>query len=160
MLLNDWWRVAGLATLVAMLSHPPATLAASATQEAVFISEQQLTTEPKHVRLAYRPEKPTSLLDVPGTFWTVQLIAVSTQEALEAYARAHHLGGMSAARIGHRGQLRYALLLGVYETQEIAREATSGLPAPLNELGVWVRSLGSLQQAILEGNELANGSDL
>ena len=91
---------------------------------------------------------------------TPMIIAVSTKEALEGYARAHHLGGMSAARIAHRGELRYALLLGVYETQKIAVEATTDLPAPLNELGVWVRSLGSLQQAIIEGNDLAGGADL
>lgn len=130
-----------------------------AAERELFISEQQLTTEPKHVRLAYRPERPTPLLDVPGTFWTVQLVAVSTKEALEAYARAHQLRGMSAARIAHKGELYYALLLGVYESREIATEATTDLPAPLDDLGVWVRSLGSLQEAILEGNSLAGSAD-
>ena len=129
----------------------------AAAQSPLYISEQQLTTEPKHVRLAYRPDRPTSLLDVPGTFWTVQLVAVSTKQALESYARAHRLDGMSAARIAHDGKLYYALLLGVYETQELAKEASADLPAPLNELGVWIRSLGSLQQAIVDGNKLAGG---
>jgi len=130
-----------------------------ADEPPIFISQQQLTTVPKHVRLAYRPERPTSLLDLPGTFWVVQLVAVSSKEALENYARAHRLGGMSAARVAHNGELRYALLLGVYETKEIAEEATRDLPAPLDQLGVWVRSLGSLQKAIIGGDKLAGGAD-
>ncbi|MDH3641017.1 MAG: SPOR domain-containing protein [Gammaproteobacteria bacterium] len=151
-------RLIGPAVLVAIALSMPAGLPL-ASEPQLFISEQQLTTEPKHVRLAYRPERPTSLLDVPGTFWTVQLVAVSTKEALEAYARAHQLQGMSAARIAHNGELYYALLLGVYETREIASQATTDLPAPLDDLGVWIRSLGSLQQAIVEGNVLAGGAD-
>ena len=151
----------GFAMMVLTAGIPSLVLAqaASVQQEPLFISEQQLTSEPKHMRLAYRPERPTALLDVPGTFWTVQLVAVSTKEALENYARAHHLRGMSAAPIAHNGELFYALLLGVYETQDIAVEATTDLPAPLDELGVWVRSLGSLQQAIVDGNDLAGSAD-
>ncbi len=158
MITRGWRRtLAGLATLVVATSYVSNTSAAPEAN--VFMSEQQPATQPNHVRLAYRPARPTRLLDVPGTFWTVQLIVVSTKEALESYARAHQLGGMSAARIAHNGELFYALLLGVYETQEIAEQATRDLPAPLDELGVWIRSLASLQRAIIEANNLAGEAE-
>jgi septal ring-binding cell division protein DamX len=151
------WRH-GLLLLSGILTGICSVPTVAAADDPVFIADQQLTVEPKYARLAYRPAQSTRLLDVPDTFWTVQLIALSSKQALETYARRQRLGRMSAARIARNGQLYYALLLGVYETEEIAREATVDLPEPLNQLALWVRPLVSLQRAILEGNRLAADS--
>jgi septal ring-binding cell division protein DamX len=108
---------------------------------------------PKYVRLAYKPEKAVSLIDLPAEFWAVQLIALSSKEALEAFATANDIRGMSAARIGAGGELFYILLLGVYETRDLATEASTDLPPPLDN--PWIRSLGSLQKGMLEADRIA-----
>ncbi len=134
---------------------------ASATEQG---SEQDLSLPveaslPIHLRLAYRPDKPISLLDLPKEFMAVQLLAVSSKEALQDYARTHGLQGMSAARVAAQaGQLRYVLLLGIYENRELAQRAIKDLPPPLNVLDVWIRPMGSLQQAIIAGDDLARTS--
>ncbi len=110
---------------------------------------------PTHIRLAYRPSKPVSLLDLPKDLVAVQLLAVSSKRALEDYAKTHKLRGVSAARVAEGGKLRYVLLLGIYENRDLALEATNDMPPPLNELNVWIRPLASLQEAIVGGDELA-----
>lgn len=107
---------------------------------------------PLHQRLAYRPEKPISLMEVPETFWAVQLVAVSSKEALERFARENNLQGMSAARIAVQDTLYYILLLGIYETRANAEQAITDLPDMFQES--WIRSVGSLQRAIAAGDEL------
>ncbi len=110
---------------------------------------------PTYIRLAYRPSKPVSLLDLPENLVAVQLLAVSTKLALVDYARTHELQGVSAARVADGEELRYVLLLGIYENRDLAQEAIDGMPPPLNELKAWIRPLASLQKAIVGGDELA-----
>ncbi len=113
---------------------------------------------PQHVQLAYVPERNTSLLELPARYWTVQVLALSSKEALEAYARRHQLQGMTAARIAQDGKLFYILLLGVYETRERAARAIENVPPPFDNLSLWLRPLGSLQAAMAAANSLS-GSD-
>ncbi len=113
---------------------------------------------PRYAQLAYQPEGPVDLLDLPAEFYAVQLVAVSSKEALEQYAEDHGLRGMAAARVATDDRLFYILLLGVYETRDLAEEAIADVPPPLDELDFWIRSMGSLQQAILAGDALA-GTD-
>jgi septal ring-binding cell division protein DamX len=110
---------------------------------------------PKYIRLAYRPEQATSLIDLPAEFWAVQLIALSNKQALESYARKQGLRGLSAAKINKKGALFYVLLLGIYETKAIAQEAISDLGPAFDK--PWIRSLGSLQSAMLDAEQLTEG---
>ena len=103
---------------------------------------------PRHTALAYRPEKAVSLLDLPDDFWAVQLIALSSREALEEYARSKGVRGMSAAQIAVNDELFYILLLGIYETRENAELATQDLPEHFSN--PWIRSVGSLKRAMLK----------
>ena len=103
---------------------------------------------PKHVRLSYQPGRPVALLDLPPQYWVVQLVSVSDKETLERYAVKHRLRGMSAARIWSKEQFFYVLILGIYETQANAKEASEDLPPPFDEFPPWIRSVGSLQKAI------------
>jgi septal ring-binding cell division protein DamX len=107
---------------------------------------------PKYLRLAYRPREAVAIIDLPEDFWTVQLIALGSAEALEAYAQKEGLRGMSAAKISANGKLYYVLLLGVYETKANAVEAAEDLGPPFEN--PWVRSLGSLQKAMLAADRL------
>ncbi len=113
---------------------------------------------PKHVRLSYQPRQPVALLDLPQDFWVVQLVSVSSKETLEKYAIDHKLRGMSAARIWSKGQFFYVLILGIYETYDNASEASKDLPPPFDEFPPWIRSVGSLQKAMLEADNQAQGS--
>ena len=128
------------------------TSASEPARDGVSSSDSSL---PTYIRLAYRPSKPVSLLDLPGDLLAVQLIAVSSKRALEDYARSHGLKGLSAARIAQGGKLRYVLILGLYENRDHARTAIDAMPPPLNELSAWIRPLSSLQVAIVGGDELA-----
>ncbi len=109
---------------------------------------------PLHVALAYRPGQAQRLIDLPGEFWAVQLAAFGSPEQLSEYAARHELRGMSAARIARNSQLFYVLLLGVYETRENAERASATVPDALN-IDPWIRSLGSLQQAMRAGETIA-----
>ncbi len=113
---------------------------------------------PKHVRLSYKPDNPVAILDLPATYWVVQLVSVSEKESLEQYAQQHGLDGMSAARVWAKEQFFYVLILGVYETYEIAKEASRDLPAPFDMHSPWIRSVGSLQKAMMAADEIAGDS--
>ena len=104
--------------------------------------------QPRHVRLAYRPDRPVSLLDLPADYWVAQLVALSSPEDLEQYALQHGMQGMSAARVMSGDALYYVLLLGIYETREIAQQAITDLPPPFDTHKPWLRTVGSLQRAI------------
>ena len=110
---------------------------------------------PAYVSLAYQPIKSVSMLDLPKDFVAAQVMSVSSRERLEDYVNRYRLVGLSGARVAHGGKLRYVLLLGIYETRELADQATRGLPPPLDELDVWMRSMASLQRAIISADELA-----
>lgn len=110
---------------------------------------------PVYQQLAFQPEEPTSLLDLPGDFWAAQIIALPSEAALEEYAAEHSLSGMSAARIAIKDNLFYVLLLGIYESEEVAEAAIADLPPPFDIDKPWLRPLQTLQQEIIEGNRIA-----
>ena len=107
------------------------------------------------MRLAYQPETPTALVDLPPAFHVVQLIAMKTPAALEAYAAEKALPGFSAAPVEKDGELYFVLLLGVYETHSDAEAAVASLPATLADADPWIRPLGSLQAAMRRAEGLA-----
>ncbi len=113
---------------------------------------------PKHVSLSFKPDEPMAILDLPETYWIVQLVSLTDKAALEAYAAKHGLTGMSAARVWAKEQFFYVLILGVYETYEIAKEASSNLPAPFDQEKPWIRSVGSLQTAMRAADAMAGNA--
>ena len=136
--------------ICAMLLSCMAAAGVAATSDGVGI--------PQYVQLAYVPERKTPLLELPAHYWIVQALALSSKEALEAFAQKHQLQGMTAARIAQDGKLFYILLLGVYETRERAARAIENVPPPFDNLSLWLRPLGSLQAAMAAANSLS-GSD-
>ena len=113
-----------------------------------------------HRDLAYRPDRPTPLTEVPADYYVVQLVALTSKEALEEYAKRKELRGMSAARVERGGALYYVLLLGVYPDRRRADLAAADLPEAFAEFAPWVRRVGSLQEAIRRADALAGTSEI
>ena len=107
--------------------------------------------------LAYQPDEPVALLDLPADFYAVQLMALQSPEAVEQFVTRNRLQGMSAARVAVDGDLRYALILGIYETEPLAQRALVGLPKPLRQFKPWLRKLSNLQEAMLQADRIAGG---
>ena len=114
---------------------------------------------PDFQRLAYVPDKPTSLLDLPGEFWVAQIMAVSSKEFLETYAEEHNLRGLSAARIASGERLFFVLILGIYETKDRAQQAITNLPPPYHKYKPLLRNLASLQQAMRKADAMTGTAD-
>ncbi|MEZ5596380.1 MAG: hypothetical protein R3E84_08315 [Pseudomonadales bacterium] len=114
---------------------------------------------PDYQRLAYVPDKPTSLLDLPANFWVAQIMAVSSKEFLESYAEEHNLHGLSAARIASGDRLFFVLLLGIYETRENATRAITDMPPPYDKYHPLLRTVGSLQAAMRKADEMTGSSE-
>lgn len=114
---------------------------------------------PDFQRLAYVPDQPTSLLDLPGEFWVAQIMAVSSKEFLEAYAEEHNLRGLSAARIASGDRLFFVLILGIYETKDRAEQAISNMPPPYHKYKPLLRTLASLQQAMRKADQMTGTAD-
>ena len=120
-------------------------------------ASQFLATEtkpPLYISLAYNPKEPTALLDLPETFWAIQIMALQDQTALNKFVTDNELIGISGAKIGSQGTLFYVLLLGVYESRSIAEEAWASRPQSIRSLKPYFRDLGSLQNAIRDGANL------
>ena len=103
---------------------------------------------------SFRPEAPVSLQDLPGTYWAVQLIALSTQSELKAFMAELDLDELTGAMIEVKGRKYYVALLGVYETRALAEQAARNRPAALTGLEPYIRSMASLQSAMTRANAL------
>ena len=109
---------------------------------------------PLYISLAHKAAKPTSLLDLPETFWAIQIMALQDQNALNSFVSDNELIGVSGAKIESEGKLFYVLLLGVYESRFVAEEAWESRPQSIRALKPYFRDLASLQNAMLNGENL------
>ncbi len=132
---------------------PPPTVEQSAS--ATPVQQQDI---PRHVALAYTPPEPMMITQLPSDFFALQMLAVNTPEEIEAYIKDNRLVGMSGARVENDGDVFYVLIVGIYETYGRADEAAKSLPPPLDDVEVWIRPLGSLQQAMLRADELSGST--
>ncbi len=114
---------------------------------------------PDFQRLAFVPDQPTSLLDLPGEFWVAQIMAVSSKEFLETYAEEHNLRGLSAARIASGDRLFFVLILGIYESKGRAEQAITNMPPPYSKYKPLLRTLASLQQAMRKADQMTGTAD-
>ena len=120
------------------------------------LKDSYSSDSPIYQRLAYRTKVPVPLLDLPKSFWAVQLIALSSKDDLEKYAMTSSLVGLSGARVASSGKLLYVLLLGIYETKDLAIQALASLPDnETMKLTPWARSVDSLHKAMISGDYLA-----
>lgn len=113
---------------------------------------------PDYVRLAYLPAQPMPLTELPRDLFAVQLMAMSSKEALEEFVEQSGIRGISAARVERDGALYYVLILGIYETAEDARQAAASLPDGVVSATPWIRPLGSLQAAMARADSLTGST--
>ena len=137
----------------AVPAAPEETVASPLVSAAVPASDT-----PAHIRLAYQPQSPTPIVDMPADFYAVQLIAMSSRGRLEEYIDEHRLEGMTAARVERDGDLYYVLILGIYETRDLAEQASQDIPPPLDTREPWIRRLSALQEAMIRGDAMAGGA--
>lgn len=141
--------------------RPPGLAQAMAEDAAAEQAAEPQTlpaSAPRYQQLAYQPAQPVSLMDMPPTFYAVQLTALSSAAELERSFAELEIQGLTAAEVERDGSLYYVLLLGIYENFESAQAASTDLPAPLDRFEPWIRRLGTLQSAMLRANKLAQGT--
>ncbi len=112
------------------------------------------STLPLYRQLAFQAERPTALADLPGTFYVIQVIALSSREDLEQYIADNDLPVMTGAVVEKDGERFYALLAGIYADRATAERAARSLPEELGAHGPWVRSMESLQAAMARAEQL------
>lgn len=133
----------------AVVSAPPPKTAP------VFKPNPRISESPDWQRLAYRPLASLALSELPAHFYAVQIVAMSSMEALQSFAKEHLLNDALTARVESNDKLFYVLLLGTYETRTDANAAAASRPEPLVNIQPWVRKVGSLQDAVARGDLLA-----
>ena len=96
------------------------------------------------------------MASAPPTHYAVQLIALQSQAALEAFVAERQLGHMMRVRVASGGRLHFALLAGIYPSRQEADQAVAALAPALRALKPWVRTVGSLQAAMAEADARAS----
>jgi DamX protein len=99
--------------------------------------------------------RPTGLLDAawlreqPTGRYTIQVLGLSELQALRNYARDLTLqGDVAWFRTQRNGADWYVLVVGNYPDADAARAAIATLPAEVRRNQPWVRTFGSIQQAM------------
>ncbi|MEM6999789.1 MAG: SPOR domain-containing protein [Pseudomonadota bacterium] len=103
---------------------------------------------PKYIKLAYQPPAPTPLHKLPKDYWAVQIVAVNNLDRLKRFVEDNQLLGMIGAELQTANGTMFALLLGVYESREIAAQAAAARPAALQKFEPYVRSMRSLHASM------------
>ncbi len=81
--------------------------------------------------------------------YTLQVFAVSKKEAIPDFIKKNQLMDQSAyLPIERNGENIYAMLYGSYESRSLASKAINNLPSSLTSFKPWIRSYGSIQEAI------------
>lgn len=86
-----------------------------------------------------------SALEFPEGYYTVQLMAMSDQSAMDEYLRETGINGLSTVEVFSGGKSRVALLLGFFDSKAAAEEASRYVPQALAEVTPWVRSVASIK---------------
>ncbi len=84
-------------------------------------------------------------LEFPEGYYTVQLMAMSDQSAMDEYLRETGINGLSTVEVFSGGKSRVALLLGFFDSKAAAEEAARYVPQALAEVTPWVRSVASIK---------------
>ena len=143
-------------------SRPDAQIEARPATSSTLNSQAQPSPTPGlaeleptgYQRLMYRPDRPMSLEDLPSSYWTVQLIALSSARELQGFMSTLQMDGLTGAMIKTNDRIFYVALLGVYETRAAAQLAAKERPESLSRYQPYVRSLGSLQAAMARAEQL------
>ena len=98
--------------------------------------------------------KPASLEALPGDYWAVQLIALNSEAELRDFMQSTQLDELTGAMINVNGRTWYVALLGVFENRDLAERAAAQRPAALQRYEPYIRSVASLQAAMIAADTL------
>lgn len=83
--------------------------------------------------------------------YTIQLLAAGSPETLKGYAEHHGVADeIELVRTVREGQAWYLLLYGDHPDRDTAREVLERLDEELRDRGPWIRTLGSVRDALEE----------
>lgn len=121
----------------------------------VLEQNPQAAEPPDWQRFAYRPAAAIALGELPAHFYAVQIVAMSSMEALESFQQEHQLSGVLTAQVEADGAVYYVLLLGIYATRADAKAAAASRPESLMIVKPWIRKLGPLQAVVMRADMVA-----
>ena len=113
-------------------------------------------TEPKRTAFADPAEEKNKLMALPPDYFAIQAGAFPSADALQRHTLQYGIEPAYRARLASEGRLFHVLILQVYDSRRAAEVALANLPQPLNGMDLWIRSTGSLQNAVRAGDALAN----
>lgn len=102
------------------------------------IAEQE-TAMPDSSEVRY-----TSISEIPGNYYAVQVVATSSMRNLDAFAQKHQLSNNLSTQIVVRGKTWNVLLSGAYPTRREAKAAVADFGSRLST-SPWIRPVSSLQ---------------
>ena len=89
------------------------------------------------------------VLQQDSNFYTFQMMGSWDEEKVNDFIKKHQLtGDVIVFKSKRSGRLWYALIYGVFESKEIAQQASNTWPATLQSLPKWLRQFESVQQQI------------
>jgi septal ring-binding cell division protein DamX len=90
----------------------------------------------------------TNIFAYPEDYYAVQLLAVKEKSAILKFLAVNDLGDPPYGAMVARGDILYALLLGVYPDRASAEAAVATMPATNPPVKPWIRTLGPLLDGI------------
>ncbi len=96
------------------------------------------------------------LMALHPDYFAIQAGAFPNAEALRSHALQYGIEPAYRVRLASQNRLFHVLILQVHESRRAAEAALANLPQPLSGMDLWIRSVGSLQNAVRAGDALAN----
>lgn len=101
-------------------------------------------------------DQKSKLMALPPDYFAIQAGAFSSAEALHQHTVQYGIEPAYRVRLAGGGRPFHALILQVYDSRAAAEAAVADLPQPLNDMDLWIRSIGSVQDAVRAADALAN----
>lgn len=121
---------------------------AASTEKRAGSGQKELKAAPGRPSVAAIRREQWLMQQAPRHF-TLQLIGVTDERAVQSFIEQYHLtGDIAYFRTTRSGADWFSVLYGVYPDRAAAIKARSTLPAPLRKRDVWPRTLDSVQSAI------------
>ncbi len=91
----------------------------------------------------------------PGHF-AIQAGAFPNSEDLDGHINQYGINPAYRVRLASDNRLFHVLILQVHDSRRAAEAAVANLPQRLKGMNLWIRSVGSLQNAVRAGDALAD----
>jgi len=95
------------------------------------------------------------LMALPPNHFAIQAGAFANREALREHIAQHDIKPAYVVSLASKNRLLHVVVLQVHDSRRAAEAAMANLSQPLNGMQLWIRSVGSLQNAIRAGDALA-----